>query len=178
MTTKTTDRTTAYINISHSPPNVAQTQRYTIVAIVPNASRPILRYAMSVKEAEAISDKILSEIYKHSTSCTVHIQTPTAKHTISALSDDAFNALPFTTEYDLVGDEVTDMDKFDKLHRIKRWRKYTPDELVILDNEHLSLYDRLWLALIRNGFSKDRAESIARASELKHKELAEFNKEE
>jgi len=70
------------------------------------------------------------------------------------------------------------MAEFDKLHRIRRWRKYIPDELLTVDNDTISLYERILLALLRRGYPQDSAKEIARDAELKQKELAEFNKEE
>ena len=70
------------------------------------------------------------------------------------------------------------MAEFDKLHRIRRWRKYIPDELLTVDNDTISLYERILLTLLRRGYSQDSAKEIARDAELKQKELAELNKEE
>ena len=163
---------TANISISQSPANMPGTQRYQIVASVPHSPRPIVRWAMSVDEADTIRDGIISEIFKHNKKCLVNVQTPTQKHTISD------KPLGFSTERDLIGNEVTDMAEFDKLHHIRRWRKYIPDELLTVDNDTISLYERILLALLRRGYPQDSAREVARDAELKQKELAEFNKGE
>jgi len=174
---------TANISITQTPTNSAGTGRYQVSAYVPHSPRPILKFAMSVPQAEEICRGIMTETYKHNKDCNITVKTPTSSHRYSYACDiedkiDNKSLLPFSTEYDLVGDEVCDMEEFDKRHNIRRWRKYIPDELTILDNENLSMYDRLYLALMRQGYSKQTAKQYALEAELKHKELAEFNKEE
>ena len=145
-------------------------KRFSIIASVPHKPVPSVMFSNSAQETEKITKEIITEVYRHHQDCEVNVDTPTSKHTYYD------GDLPFSTEFNYIDDEFTDMTEFDKTHYINRYRRYIPDELLTIDNSTLSVFERVSMYLLRHGVTKDCAYDMARDAELRVPEYKQMKK--